>query len=115
MQEILKQSLTVQKIAKAENPESAALFAVAAKKKGVKMTENKATFCPNCAQPAIRSGNEITCENCDAVFTITKKQEAKVKEVGRLDNHEQRILALEGKQEPPKLEPESESEDEDEL
>lgn len=79
------------------------------------MAENKATFCPNCAQPAIRSGNEITCENCDAVFTITKKQEAKVKEIGRLDNHEQRILALEGKQGPSEPGPEPESEDEEDL
>lgn len=56
----------------------------------------KATTCPNCQKPALRSGNEITCESCDAVFVITKKQEVKVKEFGQLKDHEQRIQKLEG-------------------
>lgn len=62
------------------------------------MTEEKpkATSCPNCQKPAMRSGNEITCENCDATFVITKKQEAKVKEFGQIEDHEQRIQKLEG-------------------
>lgn len=72
----------------------------------------KATSCPNCQQPAIRSGNEITCEACDAVFMVTKKQGAKVKELGPIEDHERRIQALEGlhpaKQEPQKQEMEQE-------
>jgi len=55
----------------------------------------KATTCPNCQQPAIRAGNEITCEKCDAVFTVTIKQEAKVKKLGPIEDHEQRIKKLE--------------------
>ena len=61
------------------------------------MTEEKpkATKCPNCQQPAIRSGNEITCENCDATFVIRKKQGAKVKQIGTIEDHEKRIEILE--------------------
>lgn len=59
------------------------------------MAETTATICPNCQKPALRTGDEITCENCDAVFTITKKQEAKVKEFGLIQNHEERITQLE--------------------
>lgn len=78
----------------------------------------KATTCPNCGQPAIRAGNEITCESCDAVFVITKKQGAKVKELGPIEDHEQRITALEtyaSGHNPPKKEPEPEPAEEDDL
>ena len=61
------------------------------------MTEEqpKATICPNCQKPAMRSGNEITCENCDAIFTITKKQEAKLKQVGAIEDLQGRVEKLE--------------------
>lgn len=61
------------------------------------MAQTKAIICPNCQNPAILSGNEITCETCDAVFAFTKKDGAKVKEMGPIADHEQRITALEGK------------------
>ncbi len=51
--------------------------------------------CPNCQKPAIRSGNEITCENCDAVFVITKKQAAKLKQVGAIEDLQDRVEKLE--------------------
>jgi len=75
----------------------------------------KATTCPNCQQPAIRVGNNITCESCDAVFVVTKKQGAKVKELGPIEDHEQRIQALEGKQEPQKPKQEQEPTEDDDL
>jgi len=56
--------------------------------------DTKITFCPNCQQPAVRSGNEITCEKCDATFTITKKDGAKVKETGRIEKIEFDIAEL---------------------
>lgn len=59
------------------------------------MAEQKAVICPNCQKPAIQVGNEITCENCDATFVITKKHEAKVKEFGQIQDHENRIRKLE--------------------
>ena len=68
----------------------------------------KAITCPNCGKPALRSGDEITCEYCDAEFVITKKQETQVKQFGKIDDHEKRLQALEqsaGK-EPQKSEPE---------
>lgn len=74
----------------------------------------KACNCPNCLSPALRTGNEITCEICDAVFTITKKQGAKVKTLGPIDDHERRISALEGKQGPQEPEPKSTQEPEPE-
>lgn len=56
----------------------------------------KPAFCPNCSKPALKTGNEIVCENCDAVFTITKTG-AKVKSIGPIEDHEDRIAALEQK------------------
>ena len=77
--------------------------------KGVKMSETKAISCPNCGKPAMRTGNEITCESCDAEFVITKKQETQLKGSGKIEDHEKRLQALEqsaaGK-EPQKVEPE---------
>lgn len=60
----------------------------------------KAIYCPNCQQLANMTGNEITCENCDAVFVITKKQGAKVKQIGQIEDHEQRIARLEASDQP---------------
>jgi len=59
--------------------------------------EKKAVACPNCNQPAIKQGNEIACENCDAVFTFSKTG-AKVKSVGKIDELDKRLTALEEKQ-----------------
>ena len=63
--------------------------------KGSKMSETKAISCPSCGKPAMRTGNEITCEHCDAEFVITKKQETQVKQFGRMDDHETRLKKLE--------------------
>jgi len=75
----------------------------------------KVHICPNCMQPAIRAGNEITCEHCDAIFTITKKEGAKVKQLGPLEDHERRIRALEGKNKPkePEIEQGGNNQDQD--
>lgn len=60
------------------------------------MTEElKKTSCPNCLGPAIKEGNKIICENCDATFTYTKTGGAKVKEIGRLENLEKRMEHVE--------------------
>ena len=92
------------------------------------MTEEKETAveCPFCKKPAILIGNKITCENCDAIYRVTKEGEAKLDKLGPIKELEQRVSALEaGGQEPePELEsisisrknnePESESEGEPE-
>lgn len=57
--------------------------------------EPQKVSCPNCLGDAVREGNEITCETCDAVFTITKKEGAKVKQLGTMEDHEKRISKLE--------------------
>jgi len=57
------------------------------------MSEKK--FCPNCGAVAIGEGRKITCEPCDAVYTVTKDG-AKVESLGRIEDHEQRIKVLEG-------------------
>jgi len=74
-------------------------------------------FCPNCRRPATRIGNEITCEKCDATFTITRK-EAKIKTIGSIQDHEDRISKIEAtifppENPPPEPEPESEHGSED--
>jgi len=56
----------------------------------------KAAYCPNCNGPALKSGNEITCEKCDGVFTISRAG-VKVKSIGSIQDHENRIAALEEK------------------
>jgi len=63
-------------------------------------------FCPNCRQPATRIGNEITCEQCDAVFMI-KRKEAAVKKLGSIENHEERLKRIEASIFPPDNPPES--------
>lgn len=83
------------------------------------MTDEKptATKCPNCQQPAIRTGNEIACENCDATFIVTKKQGAKLKQIGPIEDHEQRIKRLEsllpGEEQASDDEPQEQPEDEE--
>lgn len=57
--------------------------------------ESKQVSCPNCLGPAIKEGNKIICEACDATFTITRTGGAKVKEIGKLNDHEGRIIRLE--------------------
>lgn len=60
--------------------------------RGLKMSEEpKQTNCPNCLGQAIKEGNKIICETCDATFTFNKTGGAKVKEIGRLDNIEKRL------------------------
>jgi len=98
------------------------LIIVNISEKGIKMAETTATICPNCQKPALRTGDEITCENCDAVITITKKQEGRVKNFGKIQDHENRIEQLEGiiekaglskSQTPQQTESEQSEEDED--
>ncbi len=79
------------------------------------MTESKATSCPNCQKPAIQVGNEITCEHCDATFVITKKQEATVKEFGTIQDHENRIKALEKSVKPVEPQTQEQEPEDDEL
>jgi len=57
--------------------------------------EPKKVSCPNCSAIAIKEGNKIICEVCDATFTITKTGGAKLKEIGKLNDHEERISRLE--------------------
>jgi uncharacterized Zn finger protein (UPF0148 family) len=74
------------------------------------MSEQKPTvsFCPNCQQPAIRTGNEIYCEKCDTTFVFTEKKGAVVKQLGplervneRLDRIEQLLASKAGSEVPP--------------
>ena len=53
--------------------------------------ESKKTSCPSCLGQAIKEGNKIICETCDATFTFTKTGGAKVKEIGRLNSLEERM------------------------
>jgi len=54
----------------------------------------KKVSCPNCTGIAIKEGNVIICETCDATFKITKTGGARVKEIGRLDDVEKRLDRL---------------------
>ena len=64
--------------------------------------------CPNCNGPAMREGDEITCAACDATF-IVKQKEIKVKQIGPMEDLQQRVGRLEawlsGKQPPKKADP----------
>ncbi len=51
--------------------------------------------CPNCLGDAEKSGNQIICAACDAVFKITKTGSAKAVELGRVEKLEGRVGALE--------------------
>lgn len=55
------------------------------------MGESKKIVCPNCLGPAIKEGNKIICENCDATFTFTKTSGAKLETIGRLEAVEKRL------------------------
>lgn len=57
----------------------------------------KGVSCPNCQGPAIRTGNEIACEACDAIFVITKMNGAKVRKLGPIQDHEDRLKKIEAK------------------
>ena len=59
--------------------------------------KGKVVNCPNCQGPAIWSGNEITCAQCDAIFTITKKNGAKVKKLGPIQDLDERVKKIEAK------------------
>ena len=52
------------------------------------------TNCPSCLGPAVKEGDVIVCEKCDATFTFTKTGGAKVKEIGRIDAVEKRLDRL---------------------
>ena len=72
--------------------------------------EPKKVSCPNCLGPAIKEGNKIICETCDAEFTFTKTGGAKVTKLGPIEDHEQRIKKLESlipgqEPDPAKLDP----------
>lgn len=53
--------------------------------------------CPNCQRDAIRVGNKITCEACDAIFEIKKTGAAQVKKVGPYADLLERVKKIEGK------------------
>jgi len=78
--------------------------------------------CPNCLGAATKTGNEITCEKCDASFRITKQQN-KLKDIRisrRLDLLEDKVFGSEEPapeappETPPEPAPTEENEDEDE-
>lgn len=52
--------------------------------------------CPNCNGPAMREGDEITCEKCDVTF-IVKQKEIKVKQIGSIEDLSQRVERLESR------------------
>ena len=60
-----------------------------------KEQNQKLAHCPNCNQPALRQGNEIICELCDAVFKITKTDGARVKKTGAIEEIHSRLDKVE--------------------
>ena len=60
------------------------------------MTDEKTQtcFCPNCSQPATRTGNEIACENCDAIYKISREG-SRVKKIGAIKDLEDRVSKIE--------------------
>lgn len=79
------------------------------------MAEEKAKvgYCPNCGEPAIKEGNRITCEKCDAVFRVTENG-ARIEKTGVLDDHERRLAELEAKVRPQTESESKPKDDEDE-
>ncbi|RKY11467.1 MAG: hypothetical protein DRP65_04190 [Planctomycetota bacterium] len=69
-------------------------------------------FCPNCGTESIKEGKRITCEKCDAVFVV-KKDGSHIESLGRLEDHERRLRALEGKGQNEEQPAESLDQDED--
>lgn len=59
------------------------------------MAKPKIVGCPNCGKNAIREGNTVTCESCDAQFEITTKDGAHAVAIGRFDALEARVTKLE--------------------
>ena len=57
--------------------------------------EKKVISCPNCGHPAVKEGNKIVCEKCDATFTLTRTGAAKVADVGRIQTIEDRLDKIE--------------------
>jgi len=51
--------------------------------------------CPNCLEPAEKSGNTIICAACDATYKITKTGAATVAQLGRVEKLEKRVDSLE--------------------
>ena len=71
--------------------------------------DGTAVSCPNCNQPAIKTGNEILCQACDATYVIKKKDGApRVQELSPLDKINGRLTALEKQVNPEEQEPEPE-------
>lgn len=58
------------------------------------MAETKIS-CPNCSGIAIKDGDVVVCESCDATFKVTKVGGARLKEIGRLDSIEERLDRVE--------------------
>lgn len=77
--------------------------------------KTKTAFCPSCQQPAIRQGNEVICETCDATFTITKKEGAKVKRIGRIEQIERDVAEIRAQvfDQEPEPEPAPDSDDDE--
>jgi len=79
------------------------------------MAKETTMYCPNCGRAAVREGNNITCEACDAVFAF-KHTGPVVKQVGRLEAFEGRLAIVEaallGEPEP---EPEPNNADDDDT
>jgi len=57
--------------------------------------EKKIIDCPNCGGKAVKDGNKIICDSCDATFTITRTGAAKVADVGRFQTIEDRLDKIE--------------------
>lgn len=83
--------------------------------------ENKAEqewICPNCLEKAVKVGNEVTCDKCDASFRITKQQN-KLRDIRisrRLDLLEEKVFGSDEPEPetPPEPEPKPEDTHEDE-
>lgn len=72
-------------------------------------------YCPNCTAPALKEGNKITCEKCDAVFAITRAGSAKVVDLNimqRVKQLEDEVATLKGNKQPADQQPKQENEDE---
>lgn len=78
------------------------------------MVEKIVISCPNCSQPAHKEGNKVTCENCDAVFEIKKTGSAKVKQLGPIQEIQDRLAKIESAVFPPEEPEENIAEDDDE-
>lgn len=58
--------------------------------------DKKIKHCPNCGDTNIdHKGNEVLCFNCNCIFTITDKGEARVKKLGVLDEIHGRLDSIE--------------------